>query len=149
MSEEPTITMTRSEFVAYTQRIQDLALMGAFVFLPGMSGGDLVKEGQEAYERLFPAYQPDDPISEGDPQILSHRGFSEDEKIRVIGCYVGGGDLNALAQSMGRSYSNISRIISTERAKHGTEKIPYRGYGKDGRRHLYAGNAGRYVAKDL
>lgn len=57
---EPTITLTRSEFVQLVEKIQDLALAGAYIYLPGMKS--MQDKAPASRPDILARYQGREPI---------------------------------------------------------------------------------------
>lgn len=130
---EPTITLTRSEFVALVDKVQTLAVMGAFVFFPGMKSEGLKPFFSDLgdWEKIEKAKM--DRRAPSTPFVYKARHFTDEELRRVGDMFLQGMSYGNIAKVLECTPESIGGIVARLRMKHGIQKYPYRNHRCDAR----------------
>lgn len=115
-----TITLTRAEFIQLVQRIQNLALMNAYIYIPGMTmrgvlniSEELQKIATPNQEYISKPYKPRTNRSDAERQI-------------ICDLYNKGMNVFDIAAKCNCTHDQITSQIAYMRRKHGIEIAPYR-----------------------
>lgn len=121
---QETITMTRDEFVALIQRVQDLAVMGCFIFIKGMKSDNLKNMGQDCSPKTEPKFVPTTVYaSEYKPRTR----FTAEEKKRIIEDYRAGMDVPEIVKKYKlKTGRQVYGLVSSHRRIFGKNSLPKR-----------------------